>query len=78
MFEFGKSVKSTHLKSKSIMELTNAAGSTEDEEAEPVVQIRAKRKTALSSKRLEKDSLDSKSKKKAKVIVEVIEYCFLQ
>lgn len=60
------------------MELINAAGSTEDEEAEAVVQSRAKRKTALTSKRLEKDSLDAKSKKKAKFIVEVFKYCFLQ
>ncbi|KAK7312842.1 hypothetical protein VNO77_37024 [Canavalia gladiata] len=45
-------------------------GSTDDEDAEADDQSRAKRKMALASKRLEKNALDSKSKK-TKVLVEV-------
>ncbi|KAJ1430162.1 Ribosomal L28e/Mak16 [Sesbania bispinosa] len=55
---------------KSMMKPTNAAGSTDDEEAEAVDERKAKKKMALASKRLEKDALDSKSKK-ARVLVEV-------
>lgn len=40
--------------------LTNAAGSTDDEEEEAIDRSRAKRKMALSSKKLEKNGLDSK------------------
>ncbi|XP_061345284.1 protein mak16 isoform X1 [Gastrolobium bilobum] len=47
------------------------AGSTEDEEDEAVDRRREKRKMTLASKKLEKDALDSKSKKKARVLVEV-------
>ncbi|RDX76815.1 mak16 [Mucuna pruriens] len=46
------------------------AGSTDDEEAEAFDQSRGKRKMPLASKRLEKNALDSKSKK-TRVIVEV-------
>ena len=55
--------------------LTNAAGSTDDEEEEAIDRSRAKRKMALSSKKLEKNGLDSKSKK-TRVLVEVIIRCF--
>ena len=47
----------------------DAAGTDEDEEAEAVAQ-RVKKKTG--SKRLEKDIPDTKSKKKARVLVEVV------
>ncbi|TKY66802.1 mak16 protein [Spatholobus suberectus] len=46
------------------------AGSTDDEEAEAIDHSRAKRKMAVASKRLEKNALDSKSKK-TRVLVEV-------
>lgn len=59
------------------MKSTNAAGSTEDEDTEALDQRKAKRKMTLASKKLEKVALDSKSKK-AKVLVEVITYCFFQ
>ncbi|XP_061345285.1 protein mak16 isoform X2 [Gastrolobium bilobum] len=42
-----------------------------DEEDEAVDRRREKRKMTLASKKLEKDALDSKSKKKARVLVEV-------
>jgi len=74
--EFGNSSKLTHLKIKSMTKLTNAAGSTDDEEEEAIDRSRAKRKMALSSKKLEKNGLDSKSKK-TRVLVEVIIRCFL-
>lgn len=48
-----------------------AGGNTDDEEAEAVDHSRAKRKMSLASKRLEKNALDSKSKK-TRVLVEVI------
>ena len=48
----------------------DAAGTDEDEEAETVAQRRVKKKTG--SKRLEKDIPDTKSKKKARVLVEVV------
>jgi len=47
------------------------AGSSEDEETEARNQRKAKRKMTLASKKLEKDALDSKSKK-TKVLIEVI------
>lgn len=72
--EFGKSLILTHLKGKSMMKSTNAAGSSEDEELEAVDRRRAKRKMTLASKKHEKEALDSKSKKKGKVLVEVIIY----
>jgi len=53
------------------MKSTNADGSTEDEETEALNQRKAKRKMTLASKKLEKDALDSKSKK-ARVLIEVI------
>ena len=62
--------------------LTYAARSTDDEEDdeeeddEAVDQSRAKRKMILASKKLEKNGLDSKSKK-TRVLVEVIIQCFL-
>jgi len=59
-----------------MMTFTNADGSAEDEETEALNQRKAKRKMTLASKKLEKDTLDSKSKK-AKVLIEVILYCFL-
>ncbi|RHN61808.1 putative mak16 protein [Medicago truncatula] len=45
-------------------------GSAEDDETEALNQRKAKRKMTLASKKLEKDTLDSKSKK-AKVLIEV-------
>ncbi|KAK7301587.1 hypothetical protein RJT34_12454 [Clitoria ternatea] len=56
---------------RSVIELTNAAESAEDEDAEAIDQRRANRKMTLASKRHEKNALDSKSRKKAKVLVEV-------
>ncbi|KAK7294410.1 hypothetical protein RJT34_17299 [Clitoria ternatea] len=47
------------------------AESAEDEDAEAIDQRRANRKMTLASKRHEKNALDSKSRKKAKVLVEV-------
>lgn len=46
------------------------AGSSEDEETEARNQRKAKRKMTLASKKLEKDALDTKSKK-TKVLIEV-------
>ncbi|MCH88664.1 MAK16-like protein, partial [Trifolium medium] len=46
-------------------------GSSEDEETKALNQRKAKRKSTLASKKLEKDDLDSKSKK-TRVLVEVI------
>jgi protein MAK16 len=50
---------------------TNADGSSEDEETKALNQRKAKGKSTLASKKLEKDDLDSKSKK-TRVLVEVI------
>lgn len=64
-------LKLTHLKTNNMMMATNAAGSTEDEEADARDQRKAKRKITLASKKIEKDALDSKSNK-TKVLIEVI------
>lgn len=53
------------------MTFTNADGSAEDDETEALNQRKAKRKMTLASKKLEKDALDTKSKK-TKVLIEVI------
>ncbi|XLT10296.1 hypothetical protein HN51_056089, partial [Arachis hypogaea] len=50
-------------------EFSNAAGISEDEEAEAAAQRRVKQKNKLASIKSEKDSVDLKSKK-AKVLVE--------
>ncbi|KAK7270736.1 hypothetical protein RJT34_26123 [Clitoria ternatea] len=53
-----------------MMAPTNAVGSTDDEGTEAVGQGLGKKKTAIASKKLEKGSFDSKTKK-ARVLVEV-------
>ncbi|KAG4967815.1 hypothetical protein AAZX31_12G113200 [Glycine max] len=58
------------LKSQGDYDNDENAGSTDDEEEEAIDRSRAKRKMALSSKKLEKNGLDSKSKK-TRVLVEV-------
>ncbi|KAK7282496.1 hypothetical protein RIF29_11323 [Crotalaria pallida] len=66
---FEESMKLKYLKSDSMMELTNAPGST-DEEIE-AVGTKVKMKTDKIAKRLDKVARDSKSKK-AKVVVELL------
>ncbi|KAK7256606.1 hypothetical protein RIF29_30060 [Crotalaria pallida] len=65
---FEESMKLKYLKSDSMMELTNAPGST-DEEIE-AVGTKVKMKMDKIAKRLDKVARDSKSKK-AKVVVEI-------
>lgn len=60
-----------HLRSNNTMTSTIADGSAEDEETKARDQRKAKRKSTLASKKLEKDGLDPKSKK-TRVLVEVI------
>lgn len=54
-----------------MMTSTIADGSAEDEETKARDQRKAKRKSTLASKKLEKDGRDPKSKK-TRVLVEVI------